>query len=361
MIHPKISVIVPVFNRENTVTTCIEGISNTNFESYEIIIVDDGSTDNSLQICQKLANENPRIRVFSQQNAGVSSARNLGIQKARGEYLTFVDSDDTLCPDALNIITKYTATGVDLLMYRLAGTSAEQVSEIQTPDISNIDCLKIVGNQQIINWIYTVYILKRGIYHVVDKAFNTRTLKNNNIRFRTDVSLGEDQIFVCEYLKCCQSLIDIHQPLGHILEWDRHLRPGGLGFSLRSPEDFLYNQHQNYLALMDLYKHCGLECVHQYARDYILDRPVTRILIRHLCLNNKSRASISELISLTKKKIKPILELEKDGVTAQKNKHIRRILHLIISDHTRLAIFYAFFITNHKMLCRIIKKIFRHK
>ncbi|MBR3926027.1 MAG: glycosyltransferase [Akkermansia sp.] len=358
---PKISVIVPVFNRENTIATCIAGICNTDFESYEIIIVDDGSTDNSLQNCQKLAEKNSRIHVFSQQNAGVSAARNLGIQKATGEYLTFVDSDDTLCPNALKIITAYTAIGVDMLMYPHVETLAEKVPEIHVPDISEIDSSKIIGNQQLINWIYTVYITKHSYFSVIDKVFNTRILRNKNIRFHTDVSLGEDQIFVCEYLKCVQSLVAIHHPLSYILLWEHHLRPYGLGLKLRSPEDFLHNQLQNYRALMGLYQHCGLECVHQYARDYILDRPVSRILIRHLCFNNKIRASISELISFTENKIKPVLDAEKTGISAQKNKHIRRILQLITSGHTRLAITYAFFFSNLKFVYAKIKKIFRYK
>lgn len=93
-IAPKISVIVPVYKTEKYLPECIESILAQTFEDFELILVDDGSPDNSGAICDDYAARDPRIRVFHKENGGVSSARNLGIRNARAEYVAFLDSDD---------------------------------------------------------------------------------------------------------------------------------------------------------------------------------------------------------------------------------------------------------------------------
>ena len=90
----KVSIVVPVFNSIGTLERCISSIISQTFEQLEIILVDDGSQDGSLSICNKLASEDTRIKVIHQNNAGVSSARNAGIQESTGKWLMFVDSDD---------------------------------------------------------------------------------------------------------------------------------------------------------------------------------------------------------------------------------------------------------------------------
>ena len=94
-----VSVIVPVFNREKEIDRCVKSILNQTYENIELILVDDGSADSSLAICESYSEKDQRVRVFHQENNGVSSARNCGIHKAKGEYLTFVDSDDYIASD----------------------------------------------------------------------------------------------------------------------------------------------------------------------------------------------------------------------------------------------------------------------
>lgn len=106
-----ISVIVPVYNVEQYLKKCIDSIIAQTYENIEIILIDDGSTDNSGTICDDYKIKNPKIRVFHKINGGLSSARNLGIEKSKGKYLTFVDSDDTIEKDYIeylyNLIKKY--------------------------------------------------------------------------------------------------------------------------------------------------------------------------------------------------------------------------------------------------------------
>ena len=91
-----VSLIIPVYNAEKTLDRCIESIQSQTFTDWEIILIDDGSQDKSADICDKYAISDTRIHVFHQKNGGVSSARNTGIRTAKGQYLMFIDSDDTI-------------------------------------------------------------------------------------------------------------------------------------------------------------------------------------------------------------------------------------------------------------------------
>ena len=112
----KISIIIPVYNAEDYLERCIQSILAQNFSSYEVILVDDGSTDSSALICDRYSATDPRFRTIHKPNGGVSSARNAGISLAKGEYLMFVDSDDMLLPDAIeSLMEKAYATGADIV------------------------------------------------------------------------------------------------------------------------------------------------------------------------------------------------------------------------------------------------------
>ena len=100
----KISFIIPIYNTEKYINNCIESIVNQGLENYEIILIDDGSTDNSSQICDTLSESNNNIIVYHRKNSGVSASRNFGIKKSTGDKIFFVDSDDTLEPNSLKNI-----------------------------------------------------------------------------------------------------------------------------------------------------------------------------------------------------------------------------------------------------------------
>ena len=95
----RLSVIVPAYNCEHTLTECVQSILNQDEASMEILLVDDGSTDNTPAICDRLAKLDDRIRVIHQNNKGLSAARNVALQRARGGYISFVDADDTIAPN----------------------------------------------------------------------------------------------------------------------------------------------------------------------------------------------------------------------------------------------------------------------
>lgn len=115
--NKKVSIVVPIYNVENYVLKCIETLTNQTYKNIEIILVNDGSTDNSYKIAQKAALTDNRIKLYTKENGGVSDARNFGIKKATGDYLILVDSDDTIDINAIfktvNILEKHDA---DMIM-----------------------------------------------------------------------------------------------------------------------------------------------------------------------------------------------------------------------------------------------------
>ena len=91
---PLVSIIVPVYNAEKTLNKCVDSILNQTFQDWELLLIDDGSTDRSGELCDEYANKDSRVRVFHKINEGVSSARNVGLDNAKGQWITFVDADD---------------------------------------------------------------------------------------------------------------------------------------------------------------------------------------------------------------------------------------------------------------------------
>lgn len=116
---PLISVIIPVYNKREYVEDCLNSVLTQDFDSFEVIAVEDGSTDGSGEICDKMAREHPNLTVVHPENGGVTAARRLGFELSKGEFITFVDADDKMLPGALHILyDEIMATGADEVMAR---------------------------------------------------------------------------------------------------------------------------------------------------------------------------------------------------------------------------------------------------
>lgn len=192
-----ISVIIPVYNVSNYLEKHLYSIINQeNFAKIEFIYVDDGSTDNSLQILKNIAKDKQNIKVYTQKNKGVSSARNKGISKATAEYICFIDADDYLDFDYFKTLLNY--FNYDVV---ISGFIAEypQKSIVK----KNKDFVKFDSNKQIM-----INYLKGTIEpNCTDKLFKKNIL--SDLRFDENLSHSEDKKFVCEYLLRCNKAIII--------------------------------------------------------------------------------------------------------------------------------------------------------
>lgn len=178
----KISVIVPVYKAEKYIEECINSVLSQTYQNFELILIDDGSPDNSGKICDNYAKQFDNIKVYHKQNGGVSSARNLGIEKSSGEWILFLDADDKLYNQCLETCIN-TAQQNDLDMLQFWHSQSKRYKE-------NIYCQPLPANH-FLNMRFNVCI--GGSF------FNASLIKNYNISFPETIKLAEDQIFI---LKC---------------------------------------------------------------------------------------------------------------------------------------------------------------
>ena len=188
--HPKISVIVPVYKAEKYLHRCIDSILAQSYTDFELLLINDGSPDDSGAICDEYAAKDNRVRVFHKENGGVSSARNLGLDNALGEWISFVDSDDWLESRCLETLT-------------------------QTLDADLIRC-SIVST---VGTLWAAEDCKYGIKEFVEKyeedpltrtpcgaLYKNSIIRENDIRFNPLVRFGEDMMFNFQYLLKSQSV-----------------------------------------------------------------------------------------------------------------------------------------------------------
>ena len=143
----KVSVIVPVYNTEKYLNKCIDSILAQTFTDFELLLIDDGSTDNSGFICDEYAEKDKRVKVFHKENGGVSRARNLGIDNAQGEYLSFIDSDDYIRPEMYSELVAI----ADKFNVDLVSSDLKINSEII--DNGNIPAIKVIDEDYIIKFL----------------------------------------------------------------------------------------------------------------------------------------------------------------------------------------------------------------
>ena len=183
-----ISIIIPVYNKAPFLRRCLDSIASQTNQLAQIIIVDDGSTDGGREICEEYR-EKYGWDVYYTKNNGVSAARNLGIQEARGDYITFLDADDFLCKDAIKIMNKYTKSAQNIIQfgeYRLrncVGFNERLIYPYRSPE----------GR-------YTLDSLSRYWVHVWNKMFKKKFIDDNGIRFKDGMQFGEDAVFCAECL-----------------------------------------------------------------------------------------------------------------------------------------------------------------
>ena len=201
----KVSVIVPIYNSEDVLDRCINSILNQTYRNIEIILINDGSTDKSINIMKKYEKLDDRIIVVDNINNGVSETRNIGVIKSSGEYIQFVDSDDYI---ELDMIEKNISIMInenpDLIMSGLF-LDIESAKGIDT-SIQTFEEIKCVGKKEIAKSVLN-RLDGTFVNSPVNKLYKSKIIKDNNIKMDKDIDLGEDLIFNLEYLKFCNNII----------------------------------------------------------------------------------------------------------------------------------------------------------
>lgn len=189
---PKISVIIPVYKVELFLTKCIESILCQTYSNFELILVNDGSPDNSGKICEEFAERDSRIIVIHKCNGGVSSARNIGIEVSKGDWLCFVDGDDYVIPTYLeDFIEKSEASELVMQGY-------QKIYRDEVVFAVSFDKLQSSKFEAILEYSEKKHIINSPCF----KLFLRSIVIDNNIRFDTNISYGEDHLFSLTYIAC---------------------------------------------------------------------------------------------------------------------------------------------------------------
>ena len=195
-----ISIVVPMYNAEISIERCIKSILNQSYNSYELIIIDDGSTDKSKEIVSKYIEKNDNIKYFYQNNRGVSSARNFGLSKCVGEYVCFIDADDYVDENYICTFKKNIIQNTEMICcgYNING---KRISSNKN---------KVISFKK-----FEYYLLKKEYFkgYLWNKIFSLNIIKENNISFNEDIHFGEDTLFCYKYMKCISSVTIISKSL----------------------------------------------------------------------------------------------------------------------------------------------------
>ena len=253
--NPLVSIIVPVYNVEEYLDECVESLANQTYPDIEIILVDDGSPDNCPQICDKWALRDNRIKVIHKENGGVSSARNAGFDIANGEWIWFVDSDDTVEANALEELLS-NKDDSDLIVF------ASSTDELYTKDEKFFD---------------EYYFKYRFGFGPCNKLYKKSIIKDNGLQFDTQETVGEDLLFNITYYQYANTY-------RFIMSNYYHYRVRENSAMQSNNEKRIEQQLRLYSKIYDIY------------RDKVDERILAQLYIMHLIsgINQCGRQNIND-------------------------------------------------------------------
>lgn len=272
----KYSIVVPVYNAENTIERCVESIIANNMDNIEIILIDDCSKDSSLEKCNAIAEKYKQIVVIHHDtNKGVSYARNTGIYAAKGKYTLFVDSDDWIDSLYCNTFDRYISENPDSFL--ICGYVNHDEKYNGRTDIigwNDIGEYKVSNIKTELEVIYRSNLLQQ----LWNKLFITEIIQNNKLKFDESISIGEDFRFILEYIRVSKinKVVLINKPLYHYMR-DQE---GSLMFrvGLESVEEPLKN-------LVSLYQVVGYT-QNEIEEKIVIDRENQIELYAYLIMHN---------------------------------------------------------------------------
>lgn len=204
----QIDVIVPVYNTEKTLPRCLDSLLAQTFADFELLLIDDGSTDNSLSVCRAYARKDRRIRVIATAHRGVGAVRNIGLENADSRYIMFCDSDDYVEPAWME--TLYRAA----CAHPKALCNCEYAMTIPAQGVVEPQLLPhLTKSQEIEKKAFFPLLFHGQLMHLWTRIFRTDVIQANGLRFRELQTEGEDMIFICEYLRYCDCFYFVHQCL----------------------------------------------------------------------------------------------------------------------------------------------------
>ena len=221
-----VSIIVPIYNAENYLRRCVDSILNQEYTDFELLLVNDGSTDASGDICEEYGDRDPRVIVIQKENTGVSDSRNRALDRARGKYLQFLDSDDWITPDATRLFVRAAEEyGCDMVIsdfYRVVGERLSTKGDIEEEGVLTREEFAAHMMENPADFYYGV---------LWNKLYRRDIVEEHNLRMDTDINWCEDFMFNLEYIRYAKVFYALHAPIYYYVKRKGSLASQGINIS----------------------------------------------------------------------------------------------------------------------------------
>ena len=259
--NPSVSIIVPVYNARKTIARCIESIINQEFQDFELLLVNDGSKDDSGQICDSYAAQDKRIRVIHKDNSGVSDSRNMALDLAKGKYIQFLDSDDWITTDATNLFFRAAEDHhCDMVIsdfYRVVGQRVSHKGDIDDDAVMTREDYAAHMMENPADFYYGV---------LWNKFFRREIIEQYHLRMDSSISWCEDFMFNLEYIRHASSFYALGVPIYYYVKTKGSLASQGLSLTKTiNMKKMVFAYYHNF------YKSILTE--EDYAKDYSVPVP----------------------------------------------------------------------------------------
>ncbi len=214
---PKVSVVIPVYNIGDVLGRCLDSVVNQSHSNLQILLVDDGSSDNSLDICQQYARQDNRIEVYHHDNHGVSYTRNVGIRNSTGEYIIFIDGDDYISADYINdLVNTASANGADIVICGIKRSHLDGTEELLTLPVGAPDKQTF--------WTLCCTSQSPLFGYTPNKLYNVELLRKTRLHFNTRMQAQEDLHFALRAYTAASKIVISHN-CGYTYFYARGKRP----------------------------------------------------------------------------------------------------------------------------------------
>lgn len=206
---PKVSIVVPMYRCEDTLERCVDSVLAQTCPDFELLLINDGSPDRVPEIAAGYVQRDPRVRLLSQENRGVSAARNAGIDAAKGRYLLFVDADDRLCKDAVETLLLAAKGGAQVIHFAYIRQKGALSQVVPSP----VNAEGVLAREEIRQTVLPLLLSGWSLNACWNNFYETRLLQENGIRFPEGMALDEDFAFVCDVFAAASSAQFLQKPL----------------------------------------------------------------------------------------------------------------------------------------------------
>lgn len=264
-IEKKVSIIVPVYNAEKYIQNCVESLCNQLYQNIEIILVDDGSKDESAKICDKMANNDSRVNVIHKENGGVSSARNVGIKVATGYYIMFADSDDMADKFWVKRMVELAEIwGVNFVIctYRWCQTAKEAMIPINHE--KPFEPVWASTKEEFYNELGYMMAHRETMFAPWNKLYVASIVKENGLNFPEDMSYGEDFLFNIKYIQYINGVIETREQLYNYIVQNPNSLESVFKADLFENQTRLYQAAKDFMIANDVYRANNVEFLSYY-------------------------------------------------------------------------------------------------